>query len=64
MNTGYIVLALGVIGAAVGGVLYAVDYHRTIGLGGIALGVLLILAGILMSRQKPANAAANAGSPM
>jgi len=51
MNTGYAVAILGVLGAILGVSLYAADYHKTIGLGGIGLGVILILAGAWMSRS-------------
>jgi hypothetical protein len=50
MNTGYIAMGLGVIGIVVGTLFYAEGWHHTIGLGGIAVGVLLILLGVWISR--------------
>ena len=51
MNNGYLVMGLGVLGLIVGAGMYAADWHKTIGLGGIGLGVVLILAGAWFSRE-------------
>ena len=51
MNAGYVVAVLGVLGLVLGGAMYAIPWHRTIGLGGVALGVILLLAGIWLSRS-------------
>lgn len=48
MNTGYAIAALGVLGAILGAGMYAASWHRTIGLGGVGLGILLILVGVWM----------------
>ena len=50
MNNGYLVAGLGVLGLIVGAGMYMLDWHKTIGLGGIGLGVVLILAGVWLSR--------------
>jgi hypothetical protein len=51
MNTGYLVVGLGVLGLVLGAGMYADDWHRTIGLGGVALGVVLVIAGFWLSRS-------------
>jgi hypothetical protein len=51
MNTGYIVAVLGVLGAILGAGMYAAQWHKTVGLGGIGLGILLILVGVWMARS-------------
>ena len=51
MNTGYLVAILGVLGVLLGAGMYASDWHKTIGLGGIGLGIVLILAGVWMARS-------------
>ena len=51
MNNGYLVMGLGALGLIVGAGMYAADWHKTIGLGGIGLGVVLILAGAWFSRE-------------
>ena len=54
MKTGYIVAVLGVLGLILGAGMYAAKYHKTIGLGGIVIGIVLILIGIWMARgMKP-----------
>ncbi|MDA4127876.1 MAG: hypothetical protein OK422_00190 [Thaumarchaeota archaeon] len=52
MKNSLLVLGLGVLALVVGGAMYAIDYHRTIGLGGVGLGVLLILGGVAMTRME------------
>jgi len=51
MNLGYVIAALGVIGVLAGAVMYGIAWHRTIGLGGVVLGVILLIAGLWFSRQ-------------
>jgi len=51
MNTGYIVAALGVLGVILGATMYAAQWHKTVGLGGVGLGILLILVGVWMARS-------------
>jgi hypothetical protein len=63
MNTGYLLAGLGVIGLILGAGMYAADWHRTIGLGGVGLGVVLLLAGIWMARSKPMKAMPQAIQP-
>ncbi len=53
MNTGYLLAGLGVLGLILGAAMYAYSWHKTIGLGGVGLGVVLILIGIVMARSKP-----------
>jgi len=50
MNTGYIVAVIGVLGLILGAALYAAQWHKTIGLGGVGLGILLIIVGFWMAR--------------
>lgn len=51
MNTGYAVAVLGVLGVILGGGMYAAQWHKTVGLGGLGLGILLILVGVWMARS-------------
>jgi len=51
MNTGYIVAVLGVLGVILGATMYAAQWHKTVGLGGVGLGILLILVGVWMARS-------------
>ncbi len=53
MNLGYVGIGLGILGLVIGGAMYASDWHKTIGLGGIALGIVLLIAGAWLSRSKP-----------
>lgn len=65
MNAGYGVAGLGVLGVIVGASMYLIDWHRTIGLGGIGVGVILLIIGVLVSRgsmSKPMPKTAPAGS--
>ena len=50
MNTGYALAVLGVVGVVLGTGMYITSWHKTIGLGGIGLGMLLILVGVWMAR--------------
>ena len=52
MKLGIMLVILGILGIIIGGALYAADYHRTIGLGGIGLGVLLLIVGGAMTMMK------------
>ena len=52
MKTGMLVLMLGILGVIIGGALYAADYHRTIGLAGIGLGIVLLIVGGVLSMRK------------
>ena len=61
MNMGYGVAALGVLGLVIGGAMYAADWHRTIGLGGVGVGVILLIAGFWMSRSAKKAPAMSAG---
>jgi len=63
MNTGYIVAVLGVLGAVLGAGMYAAQWHKTVGLGGIGLGVLLILVGLWMARSVQPKATPQASQP-
>jgi len=63
MNAGYGVAILGVLGVILGASLYAADYHKTIGLGGIGLGIILILVGVWMARGMKPKAAPQAAQP-
>jgi len=51
MNTGYIVAVIGVLGLILGAGMYAAQWHKTVGLGGVGLGIVLIIAGIWMARS-------------
>ena len=63
MNTGYAVAVLGVLGVILGGGMYAAQWHKTIGLGGIGLGILLILVGVWMARNEQPKAVPQAAQP-
>ena len=63
MNTGYIVAVLGVLGAILGAGMYAAQWHKTVGLGGIGLGILLILVGVWMARIAQPKAMPKAAQP-
>jgi hypothetical protein len=58
MKTGILVALLGVLGVIIGGGMYAAAWHKTIGLGGLVIGVVLLIAGIALSMQKPKSAPA------
>jgi len=63
MNTGYAIAALGVLGAILGAGMYAASWHRTIGLGGVGLGILLILVGVWMTQSTKPKAMPQAAQP-
>ncbi len=46
MKFGLPLAVLGILGIVLGGAMYAYRYHRTIGTGGIILGVILLVVGI------------------
>jgi uncharacterized membrane protein YkgB len=56
MNIGYAVAGLGILGIIVGMGFYAAGWHKTIGLGGVALGIVLLVIGVwfAMTQKKPA----------
>jgi hypothetical protein len=49
MNQGIVVAALGVLAIVVGGAMVALQYHRTIGLGALGLGVILLAGGAFLA---------------
>ncbi|HYC26638.1 MAG TPA: hypothetical protein VEB67_01290 [Nitrososphaerales archaeon] len=63
MNTGMLVTILGILGIVVGGAMYAIPFHKDIGLGGLGLGVVLLIVGLWMSRKKPMAPAATPTAP-
>jgi hypothetical protein len=62
MKLGIWIALLGILGVVVGGVMYFMDFHRTIGLGGVGLGIVLLAVGGFLSMQK--QKAASAPNPM
>jgi hypothetical protein len=52
MKPGIILAILGIIGVVAGVAMYFVDWHRTIGLGGVGLGIVLLVVGGVLSMQK------------
>ena len=63
MNTGYIIAVLGVLGVILGAGMYAVQWHKTVGLGGVGLGILLIVVGVWMARSVQPKAMPQAVQP-
>jgi hypothetical protein len=53
MKPGMVLVVLGVLGVVAGVAMYFVDWHRTIGLGGVGLGIALLVVGGFLSMQKP-----------
>ncbi len=51
MNNGYLLAALGVLGVILGAGMYAAAWHKTVGLGGIGIGVVLLVAGFWLARN-------------
>jgi len=45
MGIGMWIMILGILGIIIGGAMYGDNYHKTIGLSGIALGIILIVLG-------------------
>jgi hypothetical protein len=62
MKLGILLVLLGVLGVVAGVAMYFMDWHRTIGLGGVGLGVVLLVVGGVLFMQKPK--AASAPNPM
>ncbi|HEY6282512.1 MAG TPA: hypothetical protein VIW22_01145 [Nitrososphaerales archaeon] len=62
MKPGIVLLVLGILGVVAGVAMYFMDFHRTIGLGGIGLGIVLLVIGGVLSMQKPKTV--SAPSPM
>jgi hypothetical protein len=58
MKPGIILAILGIIGVVAGVAMYFVDWHRTIGLGGVGLGIVLLVVGGVLSMQKQKTASA------
>jgi len=54
MKTGYglWIAILGILGIIIGGAFYADNYHKTIGTGGIAVGIILIILGVALMMMK------------
>ena len=63
MNTGYAVAVLGVLGVVLGALMYAAQWHKTIGRGGVGLGILLIVVGVWMARGMQPKAASQTTRP-
>jgi len=57
MGYGLWIAILGILGIIVGGAMYADNYHKTIGTGGLVLGVILIIIGVALMMMKPKGAA-------
>ena len=45
MKPGIWIALLGILGVVAGVAIYFVDWHRTIGLGGAGLGIVLVVVG-------------------
>ena len=58
MKPGIVLAALGIIGVVAGIAMYFMDWHRTIGLGGLGLGIVLLVVGGVLTMQKPKTASA------
>ena len=53
MDIGFGVMGLGVLGILIGAAFCFEDYRKTIGLGGMGIGVVLLVFGPWMSRSRP-----------
>jgi hypothetical protein len=62
MKPGILLALLGILAVVAGIAIYLVGGHRTIGLGGIGLGIVLLVVGGVLLMQKPK--AASAPNPM
>lgn len=62
MKPGIWVALLGILGVVIGGAMYLIDWHRTIGLSGVGLGIVLVVVGGVLTMQK--QKAASAPNPM
>jgi len=63
MKIGYALAGLGILGVVVGAGMYAATWHRTVGLGGVALGIILLVIGIWLARSHPAKPVPPASQP-
>ncbi len=52
MKPGIWIALLGILGVVIGAAMYFVDWHRTIGLGGVGLGIVILVVGGVLSMQK------------
>jgi uncharacterized membrane-anchored protein len=58
MKTSMALLILGVLAVFAGLTMYFIDWHRTIGLGGTGLGVLLlVVGGFMVAKERKPTAA-------
>jgi membrane protein DedA with SNARE-associated domain len=60
MGLGMWVMILGILGIIIGGAMYAYPYHKTIGMYGAVLGVILLILGAvwwMMKERSPAKPA-------
>ncbi len=63
-TAGYGLAVLGVLGIITGASFYIEKYHKTIGLGGIGLGIVFVIVGIWYARmRKPAPMAPKQQAP-
>jgi len=53
MRMGILIAVLGILGIVGGAAMYALPFHKDIGLGGVGLGVVLLIVGVWASRSKP-----------
>ncbi|HEV2225894.1 MAG TPA: hypothetical protein VGR56_03710 [Nitrososphaerales archaeon] len=58
MKPGILLAVLGIIGVVAGVAMYFMDWHRTIGLGGLGLGIVLLVVGGVLTMQKSKTASA------
>ena len=56
MGYGIWVVILGILAIIIGGAMEAASYHKTIGWGGIGLGIILIIVGVVLMMVKDKNA--------
>ena len=64
VKVGIWVTVLGVLGLVIGGGMYAVKYHRTIGEIGLVLGVILAIAGVVLMMRERKAATSTSPQPM
>jgi uncharacterized membrane protein len=61
------IVILGVLALIIGGAMYGGNYHRTIGTGGIILGIILIILGaawwMMKGKSAPTTAAPQPAQP-
>lgn len=67
MGYGIWIVILGILAVIIGGAMEAASYHKTIGLGGIILGIILIILGLawwmMKERSAPKPATPQATQP-